>query len=157
MLLSWRYLETFAAPGGPGETLEKADAPAGVVRVPRGDDGKPDYRALQPGQRAWVTIDHPDSPLRGRPILIERTAAGFVIARDPHAPSGQRLPDEARERFGHALHAAAEEKRREEEEANQKRDDSEGLFERFLPPEGGKPLALGAYPEHDIPQQKKPE
>lgn len=155
MVLSWRFLDTFALPHAPADALAKAEA--GVVRVPRGDDGQPDYRALRPGQRAWVVIDHPDSPLRGRPVLVERTASGFVIVRDPHSPPGRHLPEQARERFGHALHAAAEEQRREEAEAAQKRTEAEGLFAGLLPPEGERPLAVGAYPEHDIPHHMKPE
>lgn len=156
MLLTNAYLDTFATPAAPeGDDLAKSEP--GVVRVPRGDDGKPDYKALRPGQRAWVTLDHPDSALRGRVIMVERTEGGFVTVDNPHAPPGQRLSPDAHKRYSETLTGAEEAKRREEEEAQAKQQDAEGLFAHHLPTEAHPPLALGADPHHDIPTHSKPE
>jgi hypothetical protein len=156
MLLTRAFLETFAEIAlSDDDDLAKSEP--GVVRVPRGDDGKPDYRSLTPGQRAWVTLDHPDSALRGRVVLVERTPDGFIMVDNPRTPPGHRLPPEAHQRYRDALREAEEQKRREEEEEATQTEQAEGLFARHLPTEAHPPLAVGADPDHDIPTHSKPE
>ncbi len=138
--LSARFLAAFARPTQPvAPDLQKAVG--ATMRVPTDLAGKPDYSKIPVGHRAWVAISHPDSPLHGRHVLVERGEHGFTLAGDdlPGHDAAVGDDDAVNERR-QVLARLKEQKEAEETAARQKLLDGNehGLFGLLMTPRADK-------------------
>lgn len=137
MRLAQGFLTLYTRPLTVANALEKsATLPAeqsrslNIVRVPRGENGKPDYSLVQRGQSVWVEIRQDGHPLHGRHVLVTKGPHGFVIAHGDDQDMA-RGTDEDVLRRQEALAQHEEEtarKERKEREKKVKEDEAGGIF-----------------------------
>ena len=62
---------------GLGKLLTVQSLRKAIVPTPRKGDGSVHWESVSAGESIWVTVKKPDSPLRGRPILVTKRPDGM--------------------------------------------------------------------------------